>query len=565
MSTLDHHCSHRYDFSQSTVENLNSSSMQPGVEEFDFIIVGAGSAGCVLANRLSASGRYRVLLLEAGPEDRNIWIHVPVGYGRLFTNRSLNWLYSTEAEPELGNRRIAQPRGRVLGGSSSINGLVYVRGDRDDFDGWRAAGNPGWGYDEVLPYFVRAEDQARGADPFHGRGGPLAVSDQSEPHPLADAFIDAGKECGFRPNGDFNGLRSDGFGYYQLTSRNGRRWSAARAYLRDARRRPNLTVRTRALAQRIIFDGRRAVGVTWIESGLQQQASATREVLLAAGAVNTPHLLELSGIGAAGRLRDLGIPVVADRPEVGENLQDHLQVRVVLRSRCKVTLNDDLGNPFRAVRLGLRYILRRRGLLTVSAGCAGAFVNPDSPLARPLIQLYLIPFSTTRMGDRLHPFSGFTISACALRPESRGSIHAASHDPNRAPRIVCNYLSTQRDREAVVRSLELIRQLGRTRALSACILDEVEPGADCVTEEDLLAFAREHAGSLYHLCGTARMGSDSNAVVDPRLRVRGVDGLRVVDCSIMPAIVSGNSNAAAIMIGEKGSEMILQDASTRAL
>jgi choline dehydrogenase len=534
------------------------------VEAFDFIIVGAGSAGCVLANRLTASGRYRVLLLEAGPEDRNIWIHIPVGYGRLFANPRVNWLYSTEPEQELGNRRIAQPRGRVLGGSSSINGLVYVRGDRDDFDGWRAAGNPGWGYDEVLPFFVRAEDQARGADAFHGRGGPLAVSDQSEPHPLADAFIEAGTECGFRFNGDFNGPHSDGFGYYQLTSRNGRRWSAARAYLRDARRRPHLVIRTRALGQRIIFEGSRAAGVAWIEAGIRRQAKAAREVLLAAGAVNTPQLLELSGIGAADRLKDLGIPVIVDRPEVGENLQDHLQVRVVLRSRHKVTLNDDLNNPFRTLRLGLRYLLRRRGLLTVSAGCAGAFVDPDSPRARPLIQLYLIPFSTAKMGDRLHPFSGFTISACALRPESRGSIHAASRDPNVMPRIVCNYLSAPRDRQSVVKSLELIRELSRTRALSACILDEVEPGSGCSSEQHLLAFAREHAGSLYHLCGTARMGSDSNAVVDPRLRVRGVEGLRVIDCSIMPAIVSGNSNAAAIMIGEKGAEMILEDALTRA-
>ncbi|WP_185267085.1 GMC family oxidoreductase [Halopseudomonas xiamenensis] len=527
--------------------------------DFDYIIVGAGSAGCVLANRLSACGCYRVLLLEAGGRDSNPWIHIPLGYGKLFKDRRVNWLYETTPQTQLYNRRIAQPRGRVLGGSSSINGLVYIRGQQQDFDDWRDAGNPGWGWDDVLPYFLRAEDQVRGADAFHGVGGPLAVSDQSEPHPLCDAFIAAAEQHGLPRNPDFNGATQEGVGYYQTTSRRGLRCSAATAYLKPARHRSNLTLVTRAQVTRLRFAGLVASGVEWLGKDGPCYAGAGCEVILAGGAINTPQLLQLSGIGPAGLLTGHGIRPVLDLPGVGEGLQDHLQVRIVNRCSRPITLNDDMRSLWRQLRLGLRYALWRKGPLTVSAGYAGAFYRTAAELAHPDVQVHFINFSTTRMGDRLHDYPGFTASVCQLRPQSRGQVRISSADPFGAPIIDPNYLAEEVDRQASVAGLKILRQLLRQPAMRPLVDGEVEPGPDCRSDDELLDYCRRQGVSIYHPTCTARMGNDAMAVVDERLRVRGVQRLRVVDGSIMPALVSGNTNAAIIMIGEKAADMILVD------
>jgi choline dehydrogenase len=527
---------------------------------FDYIVVGAGSAGCVLAARLSEDSRVRVLLIEAGGKDSNPWIHVPLGYGKLFTHPKLNWRFETEPEPELGNRRIAQPRGRVLGGSSAINGLLYVRGQAQDFDQWAQAGCTGWSHDDVLPYFRRSERQVRGADRWHGGDGPLDVSDQSEPHPFCEAFIAAGENIGARRNDDFNGATQDGVGYYQTTMRRGRRASAATAYLHPARSRRNLAVVTDALVTRVVFDGLRAVGVEWRVGAGVFRADAMREVVLCAGAIGSPQLLELSGVGQAERLRTLGVPVVLDAPQVGENLQDHLQVRVVFKARRPLTVNDELANPLRMARMALRYALFRKGSLTVSAGYAGGFFTTSPVSDTPDTQVLFIPFSMAKSGARLDRFSGFTISACQLRPTSRGSVHAVSLDPATPPAIRLNYLSTATDRLAVVRALTLIRSLAAQPSLSGEIAKEHAPGLDTQGDAALLDYARATASSLYHPTCTVRMGGSPDAPLDPRLRLRGIDGLRVVDGSAMPDVVSGNTNAPIIMMAEKAADMIREDA-----
>ncbi|MCK9468706.1 MAG: choline dehydrogenase [Porticoccaceae bacterium] len=527
--------------------------------DYDFIVVGAGSAGCVLANRLTACGKYRVLLLEAGGRDSNPWIHIPLGYGKLFKDSKVNWLYETEPQAQLNNRRIAQPRGKVLGGSSSINGLVYIRGQQQDFDGWRDAGNHGWGWEDVLPYFIKAEDQVRGEDEFHGVGGPLSVSDQSEPHELCDAFIAAAEQYGLPRNDDFNGAAQEGVGYYQTTSRKGVRCSSAKAYLVPARQRPNLTIMTGALVTRVRFDGVVASGVEWLSQGQPCYARAGREVILSGGAINTPQLLQLSGVGPAPLLAQYGVELVHDLPGVGEGLQDHLQVRTVNRCTKPITLNDDMRSLWRQARLGLRYALFRKGGLTISAGYAGAFYRTAAELNRPDIQVHFITFSTTRMGDQLHPYSAFTASVCQLRPESRGSVRIQSADPAIAPTIDPNYLAAEIDRTTNVEGLKVLRQILQAPAMRPLIESEVEPGPACVSDDDLLEYCRQQGASIYHPTCTARMGSDRLAVVDERLRVHGVQGLRVADGSIMPSLVSGNSNAAIIMIGEKAADMILED------
>ncbi len=525
--------------------------------DFDYIVVGAGSAGCVLAARLSEDVRNRVLLLEAGGEDHNPWVHIPLGYGRLFRPGPHNWGYRTEPEPELDGREIYQPRGRLMGGSSSINGLIYMRGQAQDFDRWRQMGNLGWGYDDVLPYFRRAEDQARGADSWHGAGGPLSVSDQSEPHPLCDAFIAAAQEAGYPYNPDFNGATQEGAGYYQTTSRRGLRRSTARAYLRPARHRANLAVISGAHATQILFEGRRAVGVAWDQSGGARNARARAEVILCTGAINTPQLLQLSGVGPGTLVRGLGLPVVHEAPGVGEDLQDHLQTRLVYRCTRPITVNDDLANPLRTAAIGLRWALLRKGPLTVSAGYAGGFFRTDPRLETPDIQIHFINFSTGKMGDRLDAFSGFTASACPLRPESRGWVRAASPDPHAHPKIQANYLSTAADRAAIVAGMRLVRGIMTQPAMSPFVAAEVTPGAPVVSDEDLLAYARASASTLYHPVSTARMGIDPRAVVDPQLRVRGLEGLRIADGSVLPDMVSGNTNAAIIMIAEKAADLIV--------
>ena len=525
-------------------------------QSFDYIIVGAGSAGCVLANRITAGGRHTVLLLEAGPRDTDPWIHVPLGYGKLFTKKSVNWSYESEPEPTLGGRRIFTPRGKVLGGSSSINGLVYIRGQREDFDGW---GVPGWGYADLLPYFIRSEDQQRGANPWHGTGGPLAVSDPPDTHELADAFIASAQALGIPRNDDFNGATQEGTGYYQANARNGRRCSAAVGYLRPAQKRPNLRVEVNALATRIVFDALRATGIEFRQDGQTHRANA-REIILSGGAFNSPQLLQLSGVGPARHLKSLAVPIVLDAAGVGEGLQDHYYVRTFWRCNRPITLNDDMAHWWRQLGIGLRYLLARRGPLTVSAGYAGAFVRTRPELTRPDAQFYFINFSTAKRGGVLHPFSGFTCSVSQLQPESRGWVRIRSADPEIPPAIQYNYLAAESDRRMMVDGLKLLRRLVNTPPMGKYVVREEFPGPRVQSDADWLALSREAGETVFHPTSTCRMGIDAASVVDERLRVRGLGGLRVVDASVMPAVVSGNTNAAVIAVAEKGADLVLQDA-----
>jgi choline dehydrogenase len=528
--------------------------------EFDYVIVGAGSAGCVLANRLSADGKNSVLLLEAGPKDTNLWIHVPLGYGKLFKEKTVNWMYQTEPEPELGGRQVFQPRGKVLGGSSSINGLLYVRGQHEDYDRWRQRGNTGWGYDDVLPYFKKAENQQRGGDKYHGAGGPLPVSDLGHPDPLSAAFIDAAAETGLPVNPDFNGATQEGAGFFQTTTRGGRRASTAVAYLRPALSRRNLQVETSALAQRLLFEGRRARAVEYRQAGVLRTARARKEILVSGGAYNSPQLLQLSGVGPAELLKQHGIDVVLDAPGVGNDLQDHLQVRLVTHCAQRITLNDILNHPVRRIMAGARYAAFRTGPLTIAAGTSGAFFKTNPRLATPDVQIHFLPFSTDKMGEKMHSFSGFSASVCQLRPESRGSLRIRSADPAAPPEIRINYLATETDRTAFVEGIKILRKILAAPALKPFVVGEVEPGPKVVSNEDILNFCRQRGSTVYHPTSTCRMGNDPLAVVDQRLRVRGIEGLRVVDASIMPDLMSGNTNAPTIMIAEKASDMILEDA-----
>jgi choline dehydrogenase len=536
------------------------AAMNAPADSFDYIVVGAGSAGCVLANRLTASGRHRVLLLEAGGHDRHLWIHIPLGYGKLFADARVNWLYSSEPEPELNNRSIIQPRGKVLGGSSSINGLLYLRGQREDYDHWRQLGNTGWSFEDVLPYFRRSEHQERGEDALHGIGGPLAVSNVCEPHPLCEAFIESAQQAGFPRNDDFNGPTQEGAGYFQLTAKNGRRWSTAVGYLREARRRRNLTIVTDALAGRVLMSGRRATGVEYRHGGATRVAHASGEVILAGGAFNSPQLLQLSGIGPGELLHGFGIDLVADMPGVGADLQDHLQIRMQYRCTEPITMNDVVHSWRHRVQAGLRYALFRKGLLAIGAGYAGGFFRTSPQVATPDVQVHFIIFSADTAGAGLHTFPGFIASICQLRPESRGFVHIKSADPTQPPAIQPRYLSSGLDRDTVVAGLKLLRRIMTQPPMLRYIAEERAPGPQVTSDIDLLAFARAAGTTVFHPTSTCRMGGDGKAVVDERLRVRGIGNLRVVDASIMPTVVSGNTNAAVVMIAEKGADMILQDA-----
>jgi len=527
--------------------------------EFDFIVVGAGSAGCVLANRLTVSGRHSVLLIEAGGEDDDPWIHIPLGYGKHFANPKVNWLYQCEPDEKTGSRAIAQPRGKVLGGTSSINGLVYVRGQHEDYDDWRDLGNAGWGYADVLPYFRKAEDNQRWANEYHGTGGPLCVSDPSEPHPLCEAFFAAAEACGYARNPDFNGARQAGFGYNQVTQRRGRRCSTAVGYLRPARSRANLSVVTEAHTTRILFAGKRAAGIEYLRGGIRQSAHARGEVILAAGAFNSPQLMQLSGLGPASLLQPLGIPVVADMPGVGANLQDHYNGRLVFECAGAFTLNDVVGSPLRKLREGLRYFVTRKGFLTMGASTATGFVATEGGASRPDVQIGLVLYSADKAGDTLHPFSGFTLLVRLLKPESRGTVLLKSADPLEAPAIRPNYLATARDCAVLVAGMKIARRLVDAEPMRRHVARAHEPARPFAHDEEWLQYLRARGGISYHPVGTCRMGRDAGAVVDERLRVRGIGGLRVVDASIMPTLVSGNTNAPTIMIGEKGADMILQD------
>jgi choline dehydrogenase len=529
-------------------------------EAFDFIIVGAGSAGCVLANRLTASGRHRVMLLEAGPSNLHPWLHIPLGFGRLFDDSRYNWCYATEPQAECHNREVIAPRGKVLGGSSSINGLIYIRGQAEDFNYWRQLGNAGWSFDDVLPYFRKAEDNERRADEFHGADGPLSVSDLRDRHPLAEACVEAAVQCGYPRNDDFNGAAQEGAGYYQTTMRNGVRSSTAGGYLKWAQRRANLKVVSNALATRILFDGRRATGIEYLVGNRKSSARANVEVIVASGAFNSPQLLQLSGVGPASLLRSHGISVIGDVPGVGDDLNDHFSGRIILRCKEPITLNDAVRNWSGKLSHGLHYVLTRRGYLAIPAVSAACFLRALPSSGTPDSQCSISLFSAGTIGGELHPFPGVTGNCVLLRPESRGYVRIKSADPRQAPAIHPNYLATQKDRETIVAGVAAMRRIFQAPAMACHIAEEIEPGKQCDSDDGLLDFIRRRGSTTYHPVGTCRMGQDQNAVVDERLRVRGFAGLRVIDASIMPAVVSGNTNAATIMIGEKGADMILEDA-----
>jgi choline dehydrogenase-like flavoprotein len=530
---------------------------------YDYIVTGAGSAGCAVAARLSESGRHRVLLLEAGGEDRYPWIHVPMGYGRLFSNPRVNWMYESEPEPELEGRSMYQPRGKVLGGTSSINGMVYMRGNPADYDEWRQRGCTGWDWDSVLPYFKKAEDQERGPDEFHGIGGPLRVSDQPARFELAEHWIAAATEAGLPANNDFNNGQQEGAGPFQSTTKGRRRWSTAAAYLRPARDRKNLTVTTNALATRVVIENGRATGVEFLRHGARQIARARGEVIVCGGVFNSPQLLQLSGLGPGELLHNLGIPVVRDMPAVGADLQDHFYVRLAFRCTKPITLNDVANNPLRKVTAGLQYILFRTGPLATNGICAGGFARSDQRLERPDIQLNFSLWSfaeRTRKGVFPHPFPGFTVSAVHLRPDARGAVRVKSADPLAPPAIRFNFLKTQYDLQALTAGMRLARKIVNQPALSSYVADELIPGKEVNTDAEFEAAIRRNGISNLHPVGTCRMGADEASVLDPQLQVRGVGHLRVVDASVMPSVPAGNTNAPSIMIGEKASDMILENA-----
>lgn len=529
-------------------------------QETDFLIIGAGSAGCVLANRLSADSSNRVTLLEAGGKDWNPWIHIPVGYFKTMHNPSVDWCYRTEPDPGLNGRSLDWPRGKVLGGSSSLNGLLYVRGQQQDYDRWRQMGNAGWGWDDVFPLFKRAEDQERGEDEYHGVGGPLSVSNMRLKRPICDAWVAAAQNAGYAYNTDYNGAEQEGVGYFQLTTRNGRRCSSAVAYLHPVKDRPNLTVMTKCQTVRVLFDSKRAIGVAYLDSsGREKKITAKREIVLSSGAIGSPQILMLSGLGEAAQLKDHGIDVINNLPGVGKNLQDHLQARLVHKCN-EPTLNDEVRSLYNQARIALKYALFRSGPMTMAASLATGFLKTRPEVETPDIQFHIQPWSADSPGEGVHNFSAFTMSVCQLRPESRGEIRLRSSDAKTYPSIHPNYLATETDRRTIVDGVKIARNIAELAPLKSKIASEFRPGPGIETDDELLEWVRNASTTIYHPTGTCKMGSDKAAVVDERLRVHGVDGLRIADCSIMPEIVSGNTNAPAIMIGEKASDMILEDA-----
>ncbi|MEQ8484381.1 MAG: GMC family oxidoreductase N-terminal domain-containing protein [Pseudomonadales bacterium] len=532
---------------------------------FDYIIIGAGTAGCVLANRLSADPRHRVLLLEAGGKDDYFWIHVPVGYLFTINNPRTDWCYRTEPEPGLNGRSIGYARGKVLGGCSSINAMIYMRGQRSDYDHWAQLGNRGWGWDAVLPVFRRSEDYQHGADDYHGSGGELRVEERRVNWAILDAWREAAAECGIAKIDEFNRGDNAGSAYFQMNQRRGVRWSATKAYLRPARSRPNLVVRTHAHVAGLVLerhDGAlRAVGVNVrMGSDRPQMLRARREVLLAAGTIGSPQILELSGVGAGDRLSALGIAPTHELPGVGENLQDHLQVRTIYRVSNTITLNRRAGSLLGKAFMGLEYLLLRRGPLTMPPSQLGAFARSDPGQPSANIEWHVQPLSLDAFGQPLHPYDAITPSVCNLRPSSRGHVHVRSPNPDDAPAIAPNYLATGDDCQVAVAGLRFTRRIMAAAALAPYRPEELKPGPAVTTDEALLHAARDLGTTIFHPVGTCRMGRDGGAVVDDRLRVHGIAGLRVIDASIMPTITSGNTNAPTVMIAEKGAEFVLGDA-----
>ena len=535
-------------------------------ETYDYIIVGAGSAGCALAYRLSREASRRVLLIEAGGKDSFPMIHIPLGFAFMMKNEKVNWCYETEPEPNMHHRRIAWPRGKVLGGTSCINGMVYIRGQREDYDHWRELGNNGWSYEEVLPYFKRSEHKAEGGNDYHGYGGPLWVEEvaNSEKLDMADIFIEAGVQTGLPYNEDFNGASQEGAGYYQLNIRKGRRQSTARTFLQQCEKRPNLTIATGAISQKILIEDGVAVGVEYLQqqgkTASLVEARARAEVIICGGVINSPQLLELSGIGDREHLETLGIAVQQHLPGVGENLQDHLTVNIQQGLHGITTFYEET-RPLAMIRNVLKYLFKRTGLLAHPASQAGVFFRTSDQVERPDAQVHFAPAASEedRKGN-LKTRAGTTATVCYLRPESRGSVHIRSSDPLAHPSIRANYLDTENDRQAIVAAVRKVRDIYGAPALDKYRGEEFKPGALCQSDEQILEYVRAEAESVYHPVGTCKMGADDMAVVDERLRVHGIKGLRVADASIMPQLLSGNTNAAAIMIAEKCADMLLQDA-----
>ncbi len=535
--------------------------------EYDYIVTGAGSAGCVMAARLSESGKYSVLLLEAGPPDTNPWIHIPLGFARTYVNPKINWMFETVPQPQMGGRKLYLPRGKTLGGSSSINGMVYIRGNHGDYDEWRQRGCEGWDWDSVLPYFKKAENQTRGSDDFHGVGGPLHVSDQPSKFELADAALEACVEAGIPRNPDFNGAQQDGCGYYQTTTLNRRRWSTAKAYLNPAKTRPNLTIQTGAHATKVVIENGKATGVEFQTAQGRQIARCRGEVVVSGGAFGSPQLLQLSGLGPAEHLQDMGIPVVRDMPAVGANLHDHFNTNLSWRISKPITLNDLERSWPKKIAAAAQYALFRSGPMASNGIHAGAFVRSDSRLERPDIQINIFEWSTLRRGkDGVvpHPFPGFTLMPVHLRPEGRGTVRLGSPDPLAPPAVQFDYLRTEYDMRAILAGIRLCRHIAGQPALHAYTVNEIIPGNHVVSDEDLAQFVRETGVSNQHPTSSCAMGTGTNSVVDPRLRVHGIAGLRVVDASIMPVVVGGNTNAPTIMIAEKAAATMLEDAQAAA-
>ncbi len=536
------------------------SSTQSSNQSYDYIVAGAGSAGCVLANRLSADPSKSVLLLEAGGRDWYPWIHIPVGYFKTMHNPITDWSYKTEPDPGLNGRVIDWPRGKTLGGSSSTNGLLYIRGQQEDYNYWRQLGNQGWSFADVLPYFMRSEDQENGANDYHGSGGGLSVQNMRAERSICESLISAAGELGLPRNNDFNGAEQEGAGYFQQTARNGWRCSTAVGFLNPVKHRRNLQIVTHALVEKVIVENSKATAINISIKGQPQtyKIKAGGEIILSAGAVGSPQIMQLSGMGSGPLLQELGIPVIKELPGVGQNLQDHLQLRSIYEVNTD-TLNEEINNFFRRMWIGMQYVFNRSGPMSMGASQVCIFARSRPGLDTPNIQFHFQPLSADKPGVEMHPFPGVTLSVCQLRPESKGEIMITSPDPKAYPAIRPNYLSTSLDQQTAIESLQFTRRLIETESLKPYIVREHVPGSHMQTDEELLDAARLIAQTIYHPTSTCKMGSDPMAVVDERLKVHGVESLRIADASIMPAIVSGNTNAPAIMIAEKASDMIIED------